>query len=75
MIAAIDYFTKWIEVEALSSTKEANVELFVWKNIICRFDCPQSSVTDNGSQFIDKQITAFFAKYGIKHYMSTPKYP
>ncbi|CAL9012001.1 unnamed protein product [Prunus brigantina] len=50
MIVVTDYFTKWIEVEALSSTKEADVEQFIWRNIICRFGYPQSLVTDNGSQ-------------------------
>ena len=64
MIVATDYFTKWIEAEALSSTKEADVERFIWKNIICRFGCPQSIVTDNGTQFVGRQITAFFTKYG-----------
>ncbi|XP_020426547.1 uncharacterized protein LOC109950823 [Prunus persica] len=34
-----------------------------------------SLVTDNGSQFIGKQITAFFAKYKIKQHLSTPRYP
>ncbi|CAL2259758.1 unnamed protein product [Prunus armeniaca] len=29
MIVATDYFTKWIEAEALSSTKEADVERFI----------------------------------------------
>ncbi|KAI5338348.1 hypothetical protein L3X38_017619 [Prunus dulcis] len=75
MIVATDYFTKWIEAEALSSTKEADVEWFIWKNIICRFDCPQSIVTDNGTQFVGRQITAFLAKYGIKQHLSTPRYP
>ncbi|CAL2239111.1 unnamed protein product [Prunus armeniaca] len=75
MIVATDYFAKWIEAEALSSTKEADVEQFIWRNIICRFGCPQSLVTDNGSQFIGKQITAFFAKYKIKQHLSTPRYP
>ncbi|CAL2259684.1 unnamed protein product [Prunus armeniaca] len=75
MIVATDYFTKWIEAEALSSTKETDVERFIWKNIICRFGCPQSIVTDNGTQFVGRQITAFFAKYGIKQHPSTPRYP
>ncbi|CAL2229137.1 unnamed protein product [Prunus armeniaca] len=66
MIIATDYFTKWIEAEALSSTKEADVEQFIWRNIICRFGCPQ---------FIGKQITTFFAKYKIKQHLSTPRYP
>ncbi|KAI5354381.1 hypothetical protein L3X38_007276 [Prunus dulcis] len=75
MIVATDYFTTWIEAEALSSTKEADVERFIWRNIICRFGCPQSLVTDNDSQFIGKQITTFFAKYKIKQHLSTPRYP
>ncbi|KAI5338047.1 hypothetical protein L3X38_017318 [Prunus dulcis] len=75
MIVTTDYFTKWIEAEALSSTKEDDVERFIWRNIICRFGCPQSLVTDNGSQFIGKQITALFKKYGIKQHLSTPRYP
>ncbi|CAL9019858.1 unnamed protein product [Prunus brigantina] len=56
MIVATDYFTKWIEAEALSSTKEADVERFIWKNIICRFGCPQSIVTDNAP--VNPQIPA-----------------
>ncbi|KAI5322759.1 hypothetical protein L3X38_031831 [Prunus dulcis] len=40
MIVATDYFTRWIEAQALSSTKEADVERFIWRNIICRFGCP-----------------------------------
>ncbi|CAL8168202.1 unnamed protein product [Prunus armeniaca] len=75
MIVTTDYFTKWIEAEALSSTKEADVERFIWRNIICQFGYPQSLVTDNGSQFIGKQITAFFKKYGIKQHLSIPRYP
>ncbi|CAL9012860.1 unnamed protein product [Prunus brigantina] len=58
MIVPTDYFTKWIEAKALSSIKEADVERFIWRNIICRFGCPQSLVSDNGSQFIGKQIPA-----------------
>ncbi|CAL2238625.1 unnamed protein product [Prunus armeniaca] len=58
MIIATDYFTKWIEAEALSFVKEADVERFIWRNIICRFGCPQSLVIDNCSQFIGRQITA-----------------
>ncbi|KAI5351238.1 hypothetical protein L3X38_004129 [Prunus dulcis] len=75
MIVATDYFTKWIEAETISFTKEADVERFIWRNIIYRFGCPQSLITDNGSQFIDKQITALFKKYGIKQHLSNPRYP
>lgn len=36
------------------------MDQFIWKNIICHFGYPQSLVTDNGLQFIGKQITEFF---------------
>ncbi|KAH0992353.1 hypothetical protein GBA52_003836 [Prunus armeniaca] len=48
-VVATNYFSKSIEGEALSSTKEADVERFILKNISYRFHCPQSLVTNNGS--------------------------
>ena len=37
LLVAIDYFTKWVEVETLATITEAKVQSFVWKNIVCRF--------------------------------------
>ena len=34
---AIDYFTKFVEVEALPTITEAKVQNFMRRNIICRF--------------------------------------
>ena len=51
ILVAIDYFTKWVEVEALATITEAKVQGFVWKNIICRFEIPQAIISDNGRQF------------------------
>ncbi|KAI5317557.1 hypothetical protein L3X38_037264 [Prunus dulcis] len=75
MIFATDYFTKWIKAEALTSTEEVDVERLIWRNIICWFGCPQSLVTDYGSQFIGKHITTFFTNYKIKQHVSTPRCP
>ena len=40
LILGIDYFTKWVEVEALATITKKNVRSFVWKSIICRFGIP-----------------------------------
>jgi hypothetical protein len=40
IIVAVEYFTKWVEAEALASITSQAVEKFIWKNIICRLDCP-----------------------------------
>ena len=51
LILGIDYFTKWVEVEALATITKKNVRSFIWKSIICRFGIPRVLVSDNKKQF------------------------
>ena len=48
LLVVIDYFTKWVEAEALATITEARIKNFVWKNIICRFGIPLTIISDNG---------------------------
>ncbi|XP_050229566.1 uncharacterized protein LOC126678714 [Mercurialis annua] len=48
---AVDHFTKWLEVEAVSTITEARIRDFFWRQIVCRFGIPRALVTDNGKQF------------------------
>ncbi|KAM2975726.1 hypothetical protein FF1_001854 [Malus domestica] len=75
MIVATNYFTKWVEVEPKTTTTQTDIKHFIWRNIIYRFGIPQSIVTDNGSQFMGKDMAIFLKKYGIKQHMSTLRYP
>ena len=43
VLVAVDYFTKWAEVEALASIRDVDVKKFVWKNIVTRFGATESS--------------------------------
>ena len=63
LIVAIDYFTKWIEAEPLSSITAAHARKFVWRNIFTRFRVLDSVVTDNGTQFIDQKFRGFLASH------------
>ena len=56
LIVAIDYFTKWIKAEPLSTITAAQAQKFVWRNIFTRFGIPDSVVTNNGTQFIDQKF-------------------
>ena len=47
LIVAIDYFTKWVEAELVTTITEAKITSFVWKNIICRFGVPHVIISDN----------------------------
>jgi len=48
---AVDYFTKWVEAEAVESITERELRKFNWKNIITRFAVPSAMIFDNGQQF------------------------
>ena len=47
LVVGIDYFTKWVEVEALATITEKNVQNFVWRNIICRYGILRVLVSNN----------------------------
>ena len=51
LVVAIDYFTKWVKAEPLTTITEKNIQSFIWKTVICRFGIPQVLVSDNGKQF------------------------
>ena len=68
-MVGIDYFTKWVEAEALATITEKNVRRFVWRNIICRYEIPRVLVSDNNA-FRD-----LCSKLGIKNHYSSPAHP
>ncbi|XP_028125251.1 uncharacterized protein LOC114322185 [Camellia sinensis] len=74
-IAATDYFTKWVEVEALASLKEADTKWFVMRNVVVRFDIPRVLIADNGTQFEGKIFRKFCADLRIEYRNSSPGYP
>ena len=67
LIVTIDYFTKWVEAEALATITEARIRSFVWKNIICRFGIPMTIISDNGWQFDNQGFRDFYLGLGIKN--------
>ena len=75
LLVVIDYFNKWIEVEAFASIKDKDVTQFIWKNIVCRFGIPRSIVSDNGTQFDSRVYINFCQELKIKNLYSTPWYP
>ena len=75
LVVGIDYFTKWVEAEALATITERNIRNFVWRNIICRFEIPKVLVSDNGKQFDNSAFRDFCSELGIKNHYSSPTHP
>ncbi|XP_061361260.1 uncharacterized protein LOC133305142 [Gastrolobium bilobum] len=47
LIIEVDYFTKWIEAEPVTTITSARVQRFFERNIISRFRIPAEVITDN----------------------------
>lgn len=57
VIVAVDYFTKWVEVEPLAKITEENCLQFVKEHVVFRFGVPKAIVSDNGLQFGGKDVS------------------
>jgi len=75
LIVAVDYFSKWIEAKPLTTITAQQVQQFVWKDIICRYGVPHTIITNNGRQFIDKELAKFYTGLDIKNITSSVKHP
>ncbi|XP_024028609.1 uncharacterized protein K02A2.6-like [Morus notabilis] len=74
-IIAVDYYTKWAEVKALTTTTKAACTKFMWDHIVCRFGVPHSIVSDNEKQFNNASTRRFCDSLGIRKDFSTPIHP
>ena len=72
LVVGMDYFTKWVEAEALATITEKNIRSFVRKNIICRYGIPRVLVSNNGRQFDNSAFRDFYSELGIKNHYSSP---
>ena len=73
-IAAINYFTKWVEAKPVTTITEAKVTSFMWKNIICRFGVPHVIILDNGKQFDNPKFQKFCQELEVKNHYSSPRH-
>ena len=75
ILAATEYFTKWVEAIPLKKAIGVAVANFIRGYIITRFGIPRRLIGDNGTPFINKDMKGLIEAYCIKHGRSTPYYP
>ena len=75
LITAIDYFTKWVEAEPVTTKTKVKITSFVSKNIICRFGVPRIIISDIGKQFDNLNFQKFCQELRVKNHYSSPKHP
>lgn len=75
LLVAVEYFSKWAEVEPLVKITEEEVLKFLWKNIVCRFGLPRKLISDNERQFQGKKITSWCQEMKITQSFTSVAYP
>ncbi|XP_024172058.1 uncharacterized protein K02A2.6-like [Rosa chinensis] len=75
IIVVINYDSKWIEVEPLTAITTAKIQHFLWKNIYCRYGVPYTIITDNVTQFNNKELISFTVNLGTKMRFSLVAHP
>nr|XP_011468686.1 PREDICTED: protein NYNRIN-like [Fragaria vesca subsp. vesca] len=74
-IVAVDYYTKWVEVEPLSRITIESVNNFLLKNVYCRFGIPETIITDNGTQFNNPKLIEFTEDMGTRMVFASIAHP
>ncbi|RDX88957.1 Gypsy retrotransposon integrase-like protein 1, partial [Mucuna pruriens] len=75
LMVAVDYFTKWIEVEPMATITAERVKRFIWKKIVCRFGLPAEIVFDKDTQFASSVTTRFCQDLRIKQSFTSVEHP
>jgi len=74
ILAATDYFTKWVEVVPMKNVTARDVVNFVKEHIVYRFGIPQTITTDQGEVFTAEEFKKFAKEMGISLIQSSPYY-
>jgi hypothetical protein len=72
---ALEYFTKWIEAQALAKITSGTLINFIWQRIICHFGVPSYITVDNGKQFDCTEFRNFCSELGIKLAFASVNHP
>jgi transposase InsO family protein len=74
IFVAVDKFTKWVKVKPTSSIIAAQAVEFI-KDIMYKFDIPNNIITDNGTQFTEREFKDFCADSSIKVNYASVSHP
>ena len=75
ILAATEYFAKWVEAIPLKKATGAAISNFIREHIITQFRILRGLISDNDTPFVNKKVRSLVEAYHIKHKRSTMYYP
>nr|GEZ08844.1 hypothetical protein [Tanacetum cinerariifolium] len=74
ILVAVDYVSKWVEAQALS-TNDARVVVKFLRSLFARFGVPKALISDRATHFCNSQLEKALQRYGVTHKVSTAYHP
>lgn len=75
LIVCQDRCTKYVECRALRKATGAAVARAIRELVICRYGCPISIISDNGTEFENNSVKKMLAEYQVRHHLTPPYSP
>uniref|UniRef100_A0A803QNX7 Integrase catalytic domain-containing protein n=1 Tax=Cannabis sativa TaxID=3483 RepID=A0A803QNX7_CANSA len=75
ILLVVDYVCKWVEAVASPTNDSKVVMKFLQKQVFTRFGTLQALISDEGTHFVNKILTALLAKYNVKHKIVAAYHP
>ena len=75
ILLAVDYVSKWVEAKATKTDDSKVVAGFLKENIFSRFGIPKALISDRGTHFCNKTVTALLKNYHVTQRVSTAYHP
>ncbi len=72
ILTAIDHYGKWLETKVLNNKKAETVTAALQSIIIDKHGSPKRLLTDNGLEFINKDLQNLCQRYNIQHITNSP---
>lgn len=75
IFVAIDYFSKWIEIEDVASITNQDISRIFQKHVIHRFGIPRVVISDNGIPFTRRAFQNLCFALSIEHRFTSVAHP
>lgn len=75
VLVAVDYLSKYVEVQAVPTLSTQHVIDFLQEKFQWRHGLPEKLISDRGTSFTSKRLAAFLQKTGVHHHYSSAYHP
>ena len=70
-LLTVDYYSKWVNIPLLTSTREADVIMALDRQF-ADYGIPEVVYSDNGPQYANSEFSQFAQRLGFRHSTSSP---